>query len=80
MTSIERTAYPYLSANKSISEKTLDVCYVLTAEELAHINQNIRGNRLQFNFALQLKTFQNLGYFTDIDEIPKRQASREVHL
>lgn len=70
MTSIERRAYPYIYATKVISRKTLDVCYVLTAEELAHINQNIRGNRLRFNFAIQLKSFQNLGYFIDISEVP----------
>jgi hypothetical protein len=71
MTSIERTAYPHISANKIISQKTLDTCYVLTAEELDHINKNIRGNRMRFNFAIQLKSFQNLGYFVDVEEIPQ---------
>ena len=71
MTSIERTAYPYISANRSISKKTLDACYALTKEELDHINQHVRGNRLRLNFAIQLKTFQNLGYFTNFSEIPK---------
>lgn len=71
MTSLERTAYPHISANKIISQKTLDTSYVLTAEELDHINKNIRGNRMRFNFAIQLKSFQNLGYFVDIEEIPR---------
>lgn len=71
MTSIERTAYPYISANKAISKKTLDTCYVLTKEELSYINQSIRGSRLQFNFAIQLKTFQNLSYFVDMKEVPQ---------
>lgn len=70
MTSIERTAYPYISADKSISKKTLDACYALTKEEFDHINQHVRGNRLQLNFAIQLKTFQNLGYFVDLREVP----------
>ena len=34
MTSIERTAYPHISSKKSISQKTLDTCYLLTKEEL----------------------------------------------
>ena len=54
-----------------ISEKTLKTCYVLTAEELDYINQHIRGNRQRFNFAIQLKTFQSLGYFVDLNEVPK---------
>lgn len=71
MTSLERTAYPYLSANKSISEKTLYTYYALATKDLDYIECHIRGNRQRFNFALQLKTFQNLGYFADISEIPK---------
>jgi hypothetical protein len=71
MTSLERTAYPCLSANKTISEKTLNTCYTLTVEELDFIHKYLRGNRQQFNFATQLKTFQNLGYFIDFSETPK---------
>lgn len=71
MTSIERTAYPYLSASKIISQKTLDTCYVLAEEERSYIRNNIRGNRLQFNFAIQFKIFQNLCYFIDISEVPQ---------
>ena len=70
MTSIERTAYPYLCANKSISQKTLDTCYTLNQEEHAYIEKHIRGNRLKFNFAIQLKTFQHLGYFISINDVP----------
>ncbi len=71
MTSIERTAYPHISTNKSISEKTLNTSYILTKQELDYIDQHIRGNRLRFNFAIQLKTFQNLSYFVDIGEVPQ---------
>ena len=63
MTSLERTAYPYISANKSISVKTLDTCYVLEENDFEYINSHIRGSKPRFNFAIQLKTFQNLGYF-----------------
>jgi hypothetical protein len=71
MTSLERTAYPYISANKSISVKTLDTCYVLEENDFEYINSHIRGSKPRFNFAIQLKTFQNLGYFIDISQVPK---------
>ena len=74
MTAIERTAYPYLAINKSISQKTLASHYNLTTEESVYVYQNIRGNRSQFNFAVQLKVFQNLGYFVDLGEIPQSIA------
>ncbi len=65
MTSIERTAYPSLSAHKIISKKTLDTCYKLTQQEIEYICKNIRGDQQRFNFVIQLKTFQNLMYFID---------------
>ncbi|AIL13700.1 hypothetical protein IM40_09745 (plasmid) [Candidatus Paracaedimonas acanthamoebae] len=71
MTSIERTAYPYISASKSISQKILETCYTLIEEELAYINKYIRGNKLRFYFAIQLKAFQNLGYFVGISDVPQ---------
>ena len=37
-------------------------------EQLSTINKNIRGNRMRFNFAIQLKSFQNLGHFVDVVE------------
>lgn len=70
MTSIERTAYPHITANKLISQKTLNTLYILTKEELDFIGQNIRGNRMRLNFSIQLKSFQDLGYFPNISEIP----------
>ena len=70
MTSIERTAYPCISASKVIAQKTLEKCYVLTQREIEYIDTYIRGNRLRGAFAVQLKVFQNLGYFVDIRDIP----------
>jgi TnpA family transposase len=70
MTSIERTAYPYLTTHKIISHKTLEACYILNEQERAYINQHIRGDRLQFNFAIQLKTFQSIHYFIPINDVP----------
>ena len=71
MTSIERTAYPQLTAQKIISLKTLDARYVLTPDDLAFIEKNIRGTKLRFNCAIQLKTFQNFGYFISLNDVPQ---------
>jgi hypothetical protein len=70
MTSIEKTAYPYISASKVIAHKTLEKSYVLTKRELEYIDTHIRGNKLRGTFAVQLKVFQNLGYFVDMKEVP----------
>jgi TnpA family transposase len=70
MTSIERTAYSYISASKIIAQKTLEKCYVLTQRELEYIDTYICGNKLRGAFAVQLKVFQNLGCFVDMEEIP----------
>jgi TnpA family transposase len=70
MTTIERTAYPCISASKVIAQKTLEKCYALTKKELEYIDTYIRGNKLRGAFAVQLKVFQNLGYFVDMEEIP----------
>lgn len=59
-----------IPANKAIAQKTLESCYVLTKNDLDHIDKHIRGNKLRFNFAVQLKIFRNLGYFIGINEVP----------
>lgn len=69
MTSIERTTYPRISASKVIAHKALEKCYVLTKRELEYIDTYIRGNKLRVTFSVQLKVFQNLGYFVDMNEV-----------
>ena len=71
MTSIERTAYPRLNSNRIISQKNLYAAYTLTPQEEKHIKGGIRKNRYQLCYAIQLKVMQNLGYFVDIENIPK---------
>jgi hypothetical protein len=71
MTSISRTAYPRISANKKITPKELESEYSLTGEELNYIKKNIRGDELRLGFAVQLKIFQYLGYFPELTSIPQ---------
>lgn len=70
MTSINRTAYPCFTSDRQLKEKELEKFYSPTPDELAYITKNIRGSDNQFNFVLQLKTFQRLGYFPKLKDIP----------
>ena len=71
MSTIERTAYPRYSKRRKIKQKDLDECYTLSSDEVALMNKHTRKSQPKLNFAIQLKTFQKLGYFISIDEIPE---------
>lgn len=70
MSSIERTAYPRFAPGRLLKEQELEQFYSLNSDELRYINDNIRGTDLKFNFAVQLKSFQRLGYFPEFKNIP----------
>jgi TnpA family transposase len=70
MASIERTAYPRFSSGRILKEYDLEKFYSLTPDELHYLNENIRGNDMRLNFAVQLKAFQRLGYFPELKNIP----------
>lgn len=70
MASIERTAYPRFSSGRILKEQELEQFYSLTPDELLYINKNIRGTEMRLNFAVQLKSFQRLGYFPKLTIIP----------
>jgi TnpA family transposase len=70
MASIERTAYPRFSVGRILKEQELEQFYSLTPDELQYINKNIRGTEMRLNFAVQLKTFQRLGYFPKLTTVP----------
>ena len=71
MTSIYRTAYPRIHANKKITPKELETYYSLIDTELDYIRKNIRGDDLRLSFAVQLKIFQYLNYFPALTAIPQ---------
>jgi len=70
MSSIERTAYPRFASGRVLKERELEQFYSPTPDELNYIYKNIRGIEMQFNFAVQLKTFQRLGYFPALNTVP----------
>jgi hypothetical protein len=46
------------------------LCICRSREELRYINKNIRGIKIRLKFAVQLKSFQRLGYFPKLTEVP----------
>lgn len=71
MSSIERTAYPRFTSGRTLKEHELEQFYSLTPDELRYINQNARTPLMRLNFAVQLKTFQRLGYFAKFKNVPE---------
>ncbi len=70
MASIEKTAYPRFPKRKKISPIELDRSYSLQHNEISMINTAANTKKLQLNMAIQLKIFQRLGYFVEMNEIP----------
>ena len=70
MSSIERTAYPRFAPGRLLRAQELEQFYSLTPDEMSYINDNIRTRLMKLNFAIQLKTFQRLGYFTEFKQVP----------
>lgn len=69
MTAIERTAYPRLFKYKNYLKRDLEI-YEPKDTEIEYININLRNDEQKLNFAVQLKTFQKLGYFIPFDDVP----------
>ena len=68
MATIERTAYPRFK--KNISAKELIEIYIPSHEEIEVAHKTAKGEIQVLNYILLLKSFQRLGYFPRIDEIP----------
>ncbi|MEM6801305.1 MAG: Tn3 family transposase [Bacteroidota bacterium] len=68
MVSIQETAYPRLKVN--LSRKVLENCFCPTAEEIAFANKSCRKETNRICFLALLKTFQHLGYFLQLTQIP----------
>ncbi len=68
MTAIERTAYPRFKRNPTRRE--LDEVYSPTAAELSWATATARDDAHRLHLLLWLKSFQRLGYFPDLAEIP----------
>ncbi len=68
MASIERTAYPQFKRNPVVRE--LVAAYTPTDAELAFIAGCTRQPAHRLTLTILLKTFQRLGYFPALDEVP----------
>ena len=68
MASIERTAYPRLK--QSFTKSELKDFYTLTLEETFFIRENARNDEPQLHLLVQLKCFQRLGYFPNLEDVP----------
>lgn len=68
MTAIERTAYPRLPYH--LNNHELNDLYGLSASEQNFVTTEARKRDNQLVLAVLLKTFQNLAYFPNVDDIP----------
>ena len=68
MASIERTAYPRFKRYYTASE--LQKTYTPTSAEIAFGRSNTQGEKNFFNLIVLLKSFQRLGYFPQLAQIP----------
>jgi TnpA family transposase len=67
--SIERTAYPRFKRYYTLVQ--LQKTYTPTSTEIAFGLSNTQGDKNFFNLIVLFKSFQRLGYFPTLDQIPK---------
>src|SRR5687768_16310847 len=68
MASIERTAYPQFKRNPVVRE--LVATYTPTEVEVAFVTEHARQPAHRLTLAILLKTFQRLGYFPSLEDVP----------
>jgi len=70
MTAIHETAYPRIRSN--VTDKELEQIYTPSEEEFSFANQNTQAPVQRLGLLVLLKTFQRLGYFPMLQQIPQR--------
>jgi len=75
--SIHETAYPRLKHNPSPRE--LADIYTPTKDEMALADRVARSSTARLGFLILLKTFQRLGYFVLVREVPVRIVEHIAH-
>lgn len=65
---IQETAYPRLKTH--VSARDLAVIYTPNPDELALAQQVTRGEAAHLGFLILFKTFQRLGYFMPVSQVP----------
>ncbi len=69
MLNIHETVYPRFKSNISTNE--LENLYTPSEDEIQLADKNTRNIITKFCFLLTIKTFQKLGYFISVNEIPQ---------
>jgi TnpA family transposase len=70
MTAIHETAYPRIRSN--VTDKELEQIYTPSEEEFWFANKNTKAPAQRLGLLVLLKTFQRLGYFPMLQQIPQR--------
>jgi len=70
MTAIHETAYPRIRSN--ITEKELNELYTPTQEQLEFADTNTREPIQKLGLLILIKTFQRLGYFPPLSQVPQQ--------
>ncbi len=81
MTSIERTAYPRFKRYYTPNE--LKQIYTPTQDEIKFAYEHTKGENNFLNIIVLLKSFQRLGYFPDLNNIPPQiinQIKKELSI
>lgn len=68
MPTIQETAYPRLK--NLVSVRDLTSVYTPTPNEVVLAKQSTRGGASHLSFLIMLKTFQRLGYFPPLNQVP----------
>lgn len=69
-TSIERTAYPRFGEKQQFHKDWLKSNFSISDEEIAMLQRRSSPDEHVLAMAIQLKLFQHLGYFIDIEHVP----------
>lgn len=68
MPTVQETAYPRLKSG--VSARDLATLYTPSPHELTLAEQSTRGEYSHLSFLILLKTFQRLGYFPLLSQVP----------
>lgn len=69
MTAVYETAYPRLKSQPSTED--LITVYTPTEDEISFVRNQVRQPTARLGLTVLLKTFQRLGYFVSIQEVPE---------
>lgn len=81
MPGIQDTAYPRFK--KNINKRELEAIYTPTADEVKFTKKKTKGKTANLCFLVMLKTFQRLGYFVLIKDVPPKiikHIVKKIHI